>query len=294
MSLTPRSIVLSAALLGGALGASHARADDAKEIKKQCAAAYVDAQKLRKDGALVSAREKLIACGREECSAAVKNECVQWLTEVNASIPTVVIVAKDPSGNETLSVRVTVDGTLVRESLDAKAIELDPGTHQLRFELEGQDPIERELVLQEGRKNRLIEISWEKDSPPVSEPEPDSKPPPDEPVARRPGPPVLAYALAGVGVVALAGSAYFWLAAESDKSDLDACKPACSQDDVDAVERKRLFGDIALGVGVVSLGAATYLLLARPKAPPAESARAPRLDLQARPGGAFATVSGRF
>jgi hypothetical protein len=106
---------------------------------------------------------------------------------------------------------------------------------------------------------------------------------------------VVSYVLGGIGVVALAGTAYFWLSASSDKSDLDACKPGCAQNDVDAVEQKRLFGDIALGVGLVSLGAATYFWLNQPKAaPPAESARTPHFDLQAGASGAFASLSGAF
>jgi hypothetical protein len=282
-------------LLLALLAAAPTALADAAEVKKQCGAAYVDAQKLRKDGSLVSAREKLIACGRDECAAAIKNECAAWLSEVNASIPTFVVVAKDKDGNETLALKVYVDDELVKDGLDAKAIEVDPGTHKLRLELEGADPIEQELVLQEGRKNRIVEVSWQKDAPAApATAEPDEEIPPDRPL-EKPGPPVVSYVLAGVGVLALGGTAYFWLTAASEKSDLDACKPACDQADVDAVEQKRLFGDIALGVGVVSLGAAAYFWFSQPGAPPpAESARAPRFDLQARPGGAFASVRGAF
>lgn len=268
---------------------------DAADVKKQCSSAYVDAQKLRKEGRLMSARDKLIACGRDECAAAIKNECAAWLSEVNASIPTFVVVAKDAGGKETLAIKVFVNGELVKDGLDAKAIEVDPGTHQLRLELEGADPIEQELVLQEGRKNRMVEVSWQKTPPdappPIGE---ETEIPPDEPAAK-PGPPVVSWVLGGVGVVALGATAYFWLTASSEKSDLDACKPACAQDDVDSVEQKRLFGDIALGVGVVSLGAAAYFWFSQPaRAPAAETARAPRFDLRAQPGGAFATVSGAF
>jgi hypothetical protein len=264
------------------------------EIKQQCAAAYVEAQTLRKEGALLSARDKLITCGRDECSSAIKNECAQWLSEVNASIPSIVVVAKDQAGKETLAVKVHVGGSLVKDGLDAKAIELDPGSHLLRLELAGAAPIEQEIVLQEGRKHRLVEVSWQTESSAVVAPPAEPELPPDRPIAE-PGPPVLAYVLAGVGAVALAGTGYFWLTAASDKSDLDSCKPGCDQEDVDAVEQKRLFGDIALGVGIVSLGAAAYLWLGSSKAAPAaESARAPRFDVRARPGGAFASFQARF
>jgi hypothetical protein len=265
-----------------------------KQIKQQCAAAYVEAQTLRKQGSLLSARDQLITCGRDECAAAIKNECAQWLSEVNAGIPSIVVAAKDRNGKETLAIKVHVGGSLIKDGLDAKAIELDPGSHVLRLELEGEPPIEQEIVLQEGRKHRLVEVSWQQDSSPVAAPEPEPDLAPDPPVAAA-GPPVLAYVLVGVGAVALVGTGYFWLTAASEKSDLDGCKPACDQADVDSVEQKRLFGDIALGVGIVSLAAATYLWLGSSSPPPAaETSRAPRFDVRAGPGGAFASLHARF
>jgi hypothetical protein len=276
-----------------ALAAPPLLAQSPAERKKTCAAAYVEAQQLRKDGALTSARDKLIDCGRDHCMAAIKKDCVQWFDEVNASLPSVVIVAKDARGAETLAVKVWVGDTLVLERLDAKAIELDPGTHRLRFELEGEEPIEQEIVLQEGRKNRMLEVSWQRSALPETPvaPEPSIESAPESAVA---GPPVLAYVLAGVGVVALVGTGYFWLSSEGDRKDLEdsGCAPSCASEDVDSIERKRLFGDIALGVGAVSLGVAAYLLLDRPKpGPPAESAR---FGLSPIRGGALAGVSGSF
>jgi hypothetical protein len=109
------------------------------------------------------------------------------------------------------------------------------------------------------------------------------------------GPPVIAYVLGGVGVVALAGAGYFWLSASSAETDLEdsGCEPNCADSDVDSIHQKRLFGDIALGVGVVSLGVAAYLILSprKPARPPPEAAR---LDVRIAPGGAFAGVSGHF
>ena len=66
--------------------------------------------------------------------------------------------------------------------------------------------------------------------------------------------------LLGVG---LGGFAYFGYRGLSTKSDLDdqKCKPACPQERVDEGNRQFLIADISLGVGVVALGAATYLWL---------------------------------
>ncbi len=266
--------------------------------KKECAAAYVDAQKLKRDGGLKEAREKLILCARDECMSAVKKDCLSWLDEVNAALPSIVVVAKDASGKETLDVKVSVDEQVVAEKLDTSGIELDPGTRKLRFEMEGETPVEREIILRAGQKNKVIEIQFGAgagegvtddavdDGGGVAF---DSK------EASKKKVPTVTYVLAGVGAVALAGTAFFWLGAEGEKSDLEdsGCSPNCSQDDVDSISQKRLFGDIALGVGVVSLGAAAYFWLAPEgkKAPPAESAR---VDVFLRDRGAFATVRGAF
>jgi hypothetical protein len=266
--------------------------------KKECAAAYVEAQKLKKSGSLKQARTQLTICGADECMTAVKKDCIQWLDEVNSSLPTVVIAAKGPDGKETFDVKVTIDGEVAAEKLDVKAIELDPGTHKFVFEYEGKDPIEQEVIVREGQKNKTIEVSFASDAPAAPAPLPagDDPLPDDGDAPKDTGGkkiPVISWVLGGVGVVALAGAGYFWLAGESEKSDLDSCKPNCPKSDVDSVKQKRLIGDIALGVGVVSIGAAVYFAVSqKPKrAPPADAAR---FDVQMRPGGAFAGVSGSF
>jgi hypothetical protein len=265
--------------------------------KKECAAAYVQAQQLKKEGSFKKAREQLIECSKNECLAAARKDCLAWLDEVNASIPSIVVAAKDPKGNDTFDVRVSDNDEVIAEKLDVNAIELDPGTHKLRFEYAGVE-IEREVVLRQGEKNKAIEVSFAKDEPAKPVPAVDTgddatadEPPPE---TASEGPPVLAYVLGGVGVVALAGAGFFWLSASSEEKDLEdsGCEPTCSDGDVDPIEQKRLFGDIALGVGIVAIGAAAYLYFSpRKKATPPPAAQ---LDLQMRPGGAFAGVSGRF
>lgn len=284
--------LLAALSLGTCAGASSAA------NKKECANAYVEAQKLKKEGAFRKAREQLIVCSKQECLPAARKDCLAWLDEVNASIPSIVVEAKDPQGKDTFDVKLSVDGEVVADKLGVSAIELDPGTHQLRFEYAGADPIEQEVVLRQGQKNKVLQVSFAsaaagEEAPPVAaeaEVEPDIPPP--QPQTE--GPPVVAYVLGGVGVVALGAAGFFWLGASSEESELEdsGCEPNCADSDVDSIRQKRLFGDIALGVGVVSLGAAAYFLFApqKKKAPPAEA----RLDVRVAPGGAFAGVSGRF
>jgi hypothetical protein len=80
-------------------------------------------------------------------------DCVAWLDEVNASMPSIVIEAKDPKGKETFDVRISENGEVLAEKLDVNAIELDPGTHKLKFEFSGADPIEQ-VVLRQGQRTK--------------------------------------------------------------------------------------------------------------------------------------------
>ncbi|MBK7580470.1 MAG: hypothetical protein IPI67_09725 [Myxococcales bacterium] len=264
--------------------------------KKECAVAYVEAQKLKAESSFVKSREQLILCAKDECLAAVKKDCVAWLDEVNASIPSFVIEAKGPDGKETFDVKVSVDGEVVAEKLDVKAIEVDPGTHKLVLEYAGEAPVEQELILRQGQKNKVIEVSFAKKTAakPDAVAEPDPTPEPDPKLDTSKKPPTLSYVLGGVGLVALVGTTYFWLGASSAEKDLEdkKCEPNCDQADVDSIKSKRLIGDIALGVGAACIGAAAYLWLAPKKSSAPKEAAA--LDVRVGPGGAWAGYSGSF
>ena len=263
--------------------------------KKECAASYVDAQKLKAASSFKKAREQLLICAKDECLAAVKKDCVSWLDEVNASIPSIVIEAKGPDGKETFEVKVTLDGEVLTEKLDVNAIEVDPGTHKILLEYAGEAPVEQEFILRQGQKNKVISVSFAKQSaspPAAADPQPDPDPEPDQkPAAGKP--PVLSYVLGGVGLLALGGTAYFWLGASGEENDLESskCEPNCASGDVDSIKQKRLIGDIALGVGGACIGAATYLWLAGSKTPKKEAAG---LDLRVGKSGGWVGYGGRF
>ena len=112
----------------------------------------------------------------------------------------------------------------------------------------------------------------------------------------------ISYGLAGLGAAALGSFAFFAITGKSDENDLhDSCSPNCPEDDVDAVRTKYLVADISLGVGIASLGAATWLFFVTSPAtkPPRNvlAARRPnasrRRTARAR-GGAFLGVVRRF
>ncbi len=260
-----------------------------------CGSAYVKAQKHRRAGELKSARQALIQCSRSECIAEVSKDCVQWLSEVEASMPTIVVLAKDRAGKSLSAVAVSVDGAKVAKSLDGKALTVDPGRRVFKFEYNGAKPVTKAVTVAQGQKDRVIEVEI-----PIGKAakktggsksggfETGGAEEPDE------GAPLGAYVFGAVGLGAVIVGGSLWLSSEFDVTELrdEECSPACPASKRDTIETKRLFGDIAFGVGVVSLGIATVLFLnsGPSEGPPPAAA----LDIQLTPGGGFATWAGAF
>ena len=76
---------------------------------------------------------------------------------------------------------------------------------------------------------------------------------------------MLTWILGGVGVASLGGFAFFALRGGSTRSDLDSCKPFCSQDDIDSSKQNYVIGDVFLGVSIVALAGAVILYVTRPE-----------------------------
>ena len=70
----------------------------------------------------------------ESCPATVRKACSELLPGVDAATPRVTIAAKDAQGNDTLDVRVVVDGAPFADRLVAAAVPIDPGEHAVIFE----------------------------------------------------------------------------------------------------------------------------------------------------------------
>lgn len=261
------------AVLGSA-AASRAQAPP-DTSKLTCAVAYEQGQRLRNDGRLLAARAQLQLCSDNACPAVLRGDCTRWLTEVDLSIPTVVLSARDSRGTELGEVRVELDGKLLTTSLDGRPVQVDPGEHTFRF-VAGEKSIEREVTLDVGDRDSRIAVSFGPRAEPTRA---------DDAGV---GIPTASWVLAGVGVVGLAGFGYFALDGRSKKSDLDDCKPGCDPDDVDAARRSFLIGDVFLAVGVSALAGATLVYATSPSERPTGLRISPAIGL------GRAAIVGRF
>lgn len=247
-----------ALVLASIVAAAHAGADEPTDPQTlACAVAYEQGQRLRKANRLLAARAQLVVCSDAECPGVLQEGCARWLREVDESIPSVVLVARDASGNDLYDVRVDLDGRLLVTRLDGQPLSVDPGRKTFRFVRPDGASLERRVDLAAGESARSIEVTFA-DAATSSRPAGDA--------TRSAGVPTATWVLGGVGVAALLGFAYFALDGRSKKSDLDECDSACDPDEVDAARRSFLIGDVFLAVGISALAGATIVYATRPDA----------------------------
>lgn len=237
-----------------------AAADD----KQICLDASEKAQQLKIDGKLVEAREQLALCSQKACPKLVRQDCTQWMSELLTALPSVVPAAKDRKGRDIVDVRVSVDGKVLTETLDGKALVIDPGVHSLHFETSGAPARDETVVVKPGEKNRIVTVTFATGD--------DDAATPSGPAAgtdAQTGPtssssaPVAAYVFGSLGVAALGAALIVQLGANSDAGNLrDTCAPKCKQSDVDDIQTKYTIAGVTAGVGgaLVITGALLFLL----------------------------------
>ena len=267
-----------------------AAADD----KQVCVAASEKGQQLRSSGKLVEAREQFNLCGRTECPKLIQQDCTQWMSEVLASLPSVVPGAKDKKGRDIVDARLSIDGKVVTETLDGKPIVVDPGVHSFVFEAKsaGAAPaVKEQFVIKPGEKNRLVSVTIATgDDGGATAAAGTTEPPAD---TSKSSPPIAAYVVGGLGIAALGAAGVMALLASSDARDLrSTCSPNCKQSDVDAIQTRYTINAVTAGVGGVLLITGIVLLIVHGSgsAQTGSSAPPPLLQLQPVAGGSAALL----
>lgn len=289
----PPRRAIAVALASFALVAADARGDE----KQACIDATDAAQQLRLDGKLTAARERLLVCARPECPAIVRQDCSQWLSEVVAALPTVVLAARDAQGHDLFDVNVSVDGAPVVERLDGKPFVIDPGRHVLRFERLTATAIDLEVLVRVGEKNREITATFPTAPAPMSTtPAPIGGDPHGRPSG---GPSPLVWLLGGTAVAALGTSLAFLIAQDVEYGHLaSTCGGHCAPDQVSPVSTERTIAAwTAVGGGVSLAAAACVFVLGRPASPPGGkggTGAAVSVDVTPGPHGLLGAVVGRF
>jgi hypothetical protein len=64
---------------------------DSEPSRERCLDVHTQAQIRRRESALLEASELLKICSSRSCPDAIQNDCIQWTTEIEQQIPSIVI-----------------------------------------------------------------------------------------------------------------------------------------------------------------------------------------------------------
>jgi hypothetical protein len=277
-----------------ALVPSVAIADD----REQCIAASEAAQKLASEHRLIQARQQFLVCAKDSCPAVIKKDCIEQLEALGKKIPSIVVRAKGPAGDDLTAVRVSLDGAIVAERLDGSPVEVDPGPHTIRLETAGQPPIEQRLVVAEGEQNRVVDYAFVASASSG-----------ESPRSSRGGHSFPVWPALVAGGVSVASFAIFAGAGISGMGDYNACKDAkasgtpCTDAKIDSIGTTLAIADTFLFVGIGTAVTAGVLLTIHLASGASEETRpAPQAGLLRTlhpsaaplPGGGWAGVSASF
>jgi hypothetical protein len=234
-----------------------------------CRDGYDRSQVSRDDGKLVEARRLLQQCSAVSCSAFVQKECVGWLSDVEARLPSVILSAKDDAGADLVDVAVSIDGHEGPRKLDGRAIDIDPGEHTFVFQLADGRKAEQRAFLREREKGKSVAVTMGAPRAAAASPGKPSDAPVggNEPRAsggRSPLIPV-GFIAAGVGVAGLAVGTIFGLEASSKLSapHCDTAAKVCDPGVIGDAKSAATVSTIGfIAGGVLVAGGVTLVLLA--------------------------------
>lgn len=277
-------VLASLALAAPFFSSLSAFAQETPEVNAQCAQAYEQAQEQRKSGQLIVARGTLQQCAVDQCPEFIRADCANWFGEVQNDIPTLVFAVRS-RGKDLVDVRITLGDRELASSIDGKAVELDPGQYDFKFQADGMQSLTQHFVVATGERNRLVQVELSPvagaaDAPALA-------------VESRPRSLLVPGVLAGVGVVGLGAFAGLGAWGKSSEDELKSdCSPHCSHDRVSSVKTKFLLADVSLGVGVASLALGAYFFFSQGS----ETAHAnvPNVNLSASAHAATVTYGGSF
>jgi hypothetical protein len=270
---------------------------------QECARAYENSQEQRGAGAIFAARLELQRCRRDDCPAFIRNDCSRWSKEVETQQPTVIFSAK--RGSQALTeVRVAIGDRVLVERLNERAVELDPGEYDFRFETSDGGLIVLHALIQAGNKDRLVQVEF---APSVQAPraparragasEATVRVAPAEKrtaAASAAGTDVLPWVFLAAGAASLGTGVGLSVWGHNQELHLrETCAPTCTDAQVQPVSTKYLLSNISFGVGLVSLSTAAYLFLRQP-ASERIAERALPVTVVAGPSSVQATYGARF
>lgn len=242
--------------------AERAAADAADE----CIAQSEMGQRLLLGRHFVASRPHLVACGRAACPPAVVHDCVERLQQAEASMATVLPLAKRADGATADGASVLVDEAGPPVPIDGSAIDVDPGPHTFRFIVPGTADVTLRAIVVEGARRQEVIATF-----PAQTAAPSTSPAPEHASSASR---TLAYVLGGTGLAGLAAGALLaGLAAMYQSREVAACSGTLGRcgnvgtasDDYGTAGTLADASTASLVAGAALLGAGAVFWLAAPR-----------------------------
>jgi hypothetical protein len=310
ISFTPGCLGVVVGLGIGLMTPAGARADDATA---QCIASSERGLDLRKQEKLLEARKVLATCATTKCPDEIRTVCEQRITEINGVLPAIAFDVKDAAGNDEPDVKESIDGVTVAAQLGGRAAPIDPGPHVFTFEVPGQAPVEKKLIVSEGDRDRREKIvigapaqggqaaqgAQATAAPTVVAPG-GAAPAPSNASTQTSTQKSVGFVAGGAGVVGVALGAVFGIVASSKWSSAKSdCGPSCganapAQQEKSSAESAATISTVGFVAGGVLLAAGLTLFLTAPPETKATTTGALRVTPAVGPGEAALFLRGGF
>jgi hypothetical protein len=260
-----------------------------------CVEAASKGQQLRDAHQLVEAREQFRLCGTAQCTAAVQGDCATRLADVERSLPSIVLTARDRSGADLVEISVSVDGQPLLQRLNGLSVAVNAGPHTFRFERPGVGSLDRVVTVREGEKHQLVAVTFDVSASPLGPTAQKSAGAGAAPksAGNSPGKTV-GWAMGGAGVVALGLGAISGLIAMVNKGGAHCdSSGVCDPDTVSGIKSAALLSDIGWVAGGVLLAGGFSLILFTPAGAQGQTA-AIRLVPVVTPSGGAVVAGARW
>jgi hypothetical protein len=325
--LATRIVPMAACGAAILLSASPARSERLGD-ERACVNAFKKAKEHEGAGKLLEAKELLMSCAQAPCGSFLRQQCSSKYNQLEADTPSVVLIVTDPSGAPRADVQVRMDGQPFTQQLDGRALTVEPGMHEFSFVADGNVFATQKVMIVQGQRNRFItalmrtggkskRMVAQADQPAstaskVATPDPRAEEMPagaardaadasgddngksDAPAVKKSGS-VLPYLLGGVGLASIGAGALLTSWGVKDNDKLGVCSPRCPTAATNHIKRLYLESDIAIGAGLVALGAAYWVYVATHSNKEEKATEeALHLDVVPTTSGGFAGVSGSF
>ena len=241
---------------------------------RECIDAHANGQVARGQGGLLQARSFFQSCAVEICPQVIRDDCAKFAAEVEALLPTVVVVARSTSGQALAAATVKIDGSAQALPIDGRAVFLDPGQHVFMVATRDGSEASVTTLIRESEKDRRVIVQVAPRAP-----RPSDAPSAEE--RRKISPLVPVFGAAGL--LSAASFTYFALDGRSRENTLKECAPACNPSEVSKMHRSYLAADVSLGVAIASLGLGVYFLLQPSATTPSRSIAMSSLSLSTSP-----------